>query len=107
MPFDAGFYQARKVLFDTDSANSSTFTSGTHWTGDYRQISVDISAALNSGMSIEGSNDDGFRAAVTNWSTLTRITAAGIYAVDPGFRWMRGRRQSADSRADLVLQGRS
>ncbi len=113
MAFDAGFYGRRSVLFDASSDASSTFTSQAHWMGDYRIISVELPVTLNSGVTLEGTNDDGHAVALNTipsggtWSTLTRITNAGIYSIDPGFAWIRARRQSNDSQAPVIIQARS
>lgn len=41
---------------------------------------------------VRGSNDEGYSAAVTNWSTLTTVIGAKMVAVDPGFRWLQCQR---------------
>lgn len=38
---------------------------------------------------IQGSNDDGYTAAITNWSNLTAVIGVGMVEIDPGFRWLR------------------
>jgi len=108
MPTKAGFYQKRVVLFDATSANSSTFTSSSHYVGDYRQMSVTLdSFPAASRLTVQGSNDDGFRSSINTWSVVTTITSAGIYTVDPGFRWMRGLRSSINSLIAVTLEGRT
>ena len=110
MAIRSGDYQRRSVLFDSSSAASSTFTSRVHYMADYRIISAEIPTTLNSGVSLEATNEDGFTVDLNSggtWSTLTRITAAGVYSVDPGFKYMRARRQSTDSQAAVVVQART
>lgn len=38
---------------------------------------------------IRGSNDEGYTAAITNWSTLTTVVGPGIVNITPGFRWLQ------------------
>lgn len=105
-----GEYQRRSVLFDNASANSSTYTSQAHYVGDYQLMTVELPITINSGVSLEGTNDDGYSVNLNSagtWSTVTRITSAGLYTVDPGFSWMRARRQSTDSQAAVILKGRT
>ena len=40
---------------------------------------------------VQGSNDDGREAEPTNWSTITAV-GAGIFGIEPGFRWLRCQR---------------
>lgn len=107
MPINFGFYQRRVVLFDSASASSSSFTSASHYVGDYAIMSVEWPDGGNSNLTLEGSNDDGFRSSINTWSTLSVIAAAGIYTIDPGVRWLRAKRSSADSLAAVTLQGRT
>ena len=41
---------------------------------------------------VRGSNDDGYTATITNWSTLTTVIGAGMVNVTPGFRWLQMQR---------------
>lgn len=101
-----GQYQRRSVLFDGASGTSSTYTSETHFVGDYDELSVQLDA-VNSRITLQGSNDDGFRASINTWSNITGITAAGLYDITTGWRWLRSLRISADSLNVVTLQGRA
>jgi len=103
----AGFYQRPKTLFDGSSGNSSTYTSSAQYVGDYAFMSLTWPGGGNSTLTLQGSNDNGFRASINSWSDLTAITAAGAYTIDPGIRWMRAQRNSADSLAVVLFQGRT
>lgn len=77
------------------SQQGSFFTQGSTatqspwvFTGDYKRLSIQI-AGSGSNFTIEGSNDNGFTAAIANASQLTVLTAAGEYSITPGCRWMR------------------
>jgi hypothetical protein len=106
MPFQI---QRRFTLFDGSSGESSTYTSTAQYVGDYAYMSVswatDIAAA--STLTLQGSNDDGFSAAIVNWSTVSAIKAPGLYTVDPGFRWLRGQRRSNESLSQVEMYGRT
>ena len=58
MPVRSGDYQSRKVIFDASSAASSTFTSQAHYVADYGIMTVELPIALNSGITLEGTNDE-------------------------------------------------
>lgn len=109
MPLRPGFYEKRISVFDDASANSSTYTSSDHYVADYRQMSV--SWATNGGvasvLTLTGSNDDGLRASINTYSTLSAIVAQGMYTIDPGPRWIRAERASTESQAIVFIQGRS
>lgn len=108
MPLRAGQYQQRHVLFDGASDNSSTYTSASIYCGDYAELSVHVGdLAASSRFTLDASNDDGFRASITTWSSITGITAAGLYDITTGFRWLRAVRSSANSQNVVILQGRS
>lgn len=106
MPF---MYQRRIALFDGTSGDSSNYTAGPHFVGDYAYISVSWHTDTNSAsiLTLQGSNDDGFGAAIVNWSNLTGITARGLYVLDPGVRWMRVLRNSNESLAEAYVQART
>ena len=112
----AGYgYSRQVVLHDGTSAQSSTVTSSSVWCGDANVISVSIQsvAAVASVWSLEGNNGDGFLSALgsgaagTDWSTITAITAQGIYSVTPGARWIRLIRPAVNSQASVVMALRS
>ena len=95
------------VVFN--SANSSTYTSGSIPIMDAATISVSVTtvAAVASLITIQGSNDHGLddTGAVTNWSVVTALTAFPfIGTIDPGLRWARILRPSLESTATVILQ---
>lgn len=102
-------YQRRIALFDGTSGDSSNYTAGPHFIGDYAHISVSwhTDVAVASRFTLQGSNDDGFGASITNWSTMTGITVAGIYVMDAGVRWMRVQRNSNESLCEAYVQART
>ena len=99
------FGQRRVVLFDGASANSSGYTSGSQFVGDYAEMILQVDV-LNSRLTLSGSNDDGLRSSINTWSTITGIVTAGLYDVTTGFRWLRAARSSADSLNVVALQGK-
>jgi len=113
MPLRFGQYQRRFSLFDGSSGNSSTFTSSAQFVGDYAFMTVswatDTTAA--SRLTLQGTNEDGFRASLNTWSNLTGITqastVAGLYTIDTGFRWIRAQRGSEESLAIVDMFGRT
>jgi 3-oxoacyl-(acyl-carrier-protein) synthase len=94
-----------KVLLGSGSSGTSPHV----FVGDVRLLSVSIQTSTGSAsnITISLSNDDGFGAEVGHWSTVTVIPATGIYAVDPGARWIRAERAniavSAGSNATVTL----
>ncbi len=106
MPFQI---QRRFALFDGSSGDSSNFTSAAQFVGDYAYMSVSwaTDVATASRLTLEASNEDGFGSSINTWSTVTGITSAGIFTVDPGTRWMRGRRASEESLSIVEMFGRS
>ncbi len=81
---------------------SSATHSGAVYMGDFRNLSIQVSGS-GSNFTIEGSNDDGFTRAITNWSTMTVLTAAGIYSIEAGARWIRAGRP--DSAVTIAYHG--
>ena len=86
---------------------NSDMTSSAAFTGDYRTMTIQIDAIAGSMITIQGSNDDGFRSSIATWSNLTAITSAGMFTIDPGVRWIRVQRASADTDNTITLFGRS
>ena len=94
------YYIERRVsLF---SGNASGMTSASHCVQGFTNAVIQSDEAT-SNLSIDGSNDDGFSASITTWSNLTEITVAGIYTLDTGYRWLRGRRASADTNGTVSI----
>lgn len=107
------WYTRRVAMFDGSSGNSSTMTSSAVFTGDYDNIAISwhTDTADASRLTLEGSGDDGFTAAIVNWSVMTGMvladqatTVGGIYTVDAGPRWMRAARGSEESLSIVNLQ---
>ena len=111
----AGYGITRQVVFAGSSANSSTVTWGPVWVGDANTISVSLQsvAAVASVWTIEGNNQDGFVTALSalsapvEWSTVTTITAQGMYSVTPGARWLRVVRPAVNSLTTIIFATRS
>jgi len=97
----------RVVLFDGSSGNSATYTSKDVLVCDYTTQSIHWPGGGNGTLTLYGSDDDGFTTSIVSRSAMTAITAAGIYDITPGVRWMRAVRTSADSLAVVSLQLRS
>ena len=100
-------YPTRRVsLFGGSSAQSSTYTSDWHLLADYEYLSLSwhTDGTDASRLTLTASNDDGLGSAIANTSTVTGITVAGIYSIDPGMRWLRAERGSEESLAIVNMQ---
>ncbi len=89
------------------SWNSSTATSPAVFVGDVVRMAVSLTTTTNaSTYTLQGSNADGFSAAIPSgqWSTVTALTAQGIYAIQTGFRWIRAQQAASTSSATLQLE---
>jgi hypothetical protein len=100
----------RKDLF----ASISTATSLAGFVGDAEEMTVFLDIDSETTCVLQGSNATGFREAIpeAEWSTLTTVTsinANDLLNIEPGFRWLRGIREteSAASWAALVVAGRN
>jgi len=71
-------------------------TSAAHLVQGFTQATVQNDGSTTA-LAIRGSNDEGFNSSIVTWSTLTTITAAGMYTLDTGYRWLSGTRHSDDS----------
>jgi hypothetical protein len=83
--------------------SGSTSTSSPWWVGDFRLLTISFASSGSLGPSrftIQGSNDNGFQAALagstsnTGWSLVSGVNmigvTPGVVTLDPpGFRWMR------------------
>ncbi len=106
-------YTRQQVLLG--SADGSGITGNPVFIGDFDKVTVSRQTSTGSAvnMVLQGSNEDGFTAAIpaTSWSNLTTITGAGLYTVDPGFRWIRSTRSiigtSASSNETHILEGKT
>lgn len=109
MPTRTGQYQRRVALLTPDG---STVTSSWQYVGDYDEMTLSWASSTGSTQSIRvyGSNDDGFRSSIATSSTLTTITAQGIYDITTGFRWMRVDRDNSANTgllSTIAAQGRA
>lgn len=86
---------------------SSMTTSSAWYTGDFQSLTVQIGSA--STVTLQGSNADGFTAAITDdtWSNLSVIVAAGIQKVETGFRWIRAFRSQSTNTVTAYGQSRN
>lgn len=85
---------------------SSTRTSGPVFVGDARMLSVSLTTTTTaSTYTLQANDEDGFQTALTagQWSTVTALTAPGIYAVQPGMRWIRAQQAASTSSATMYL----
>lgn len=97
----------RQVVLKASSADSSTVSSNAALIADANLISVSITsvAAVASNWTIQGANATGWDVAIVEgeWSNVSVIAAQGIYAVTPGFRYLRTLRPAVNSLASIVL----
>lgn len=101
-----GWY-ARRDLYE--SIASSLATSGItsesyNVEGFYDPFTLQIVGSTST-TTVQGSNDNGRTAAITNWSTLTTVINGGMVAVDPGFAWLRCQRSDGTSTSNVILAG--
>lgn len=83
-------------------AGVSGITSSVYFVGDAAELTVELDIDSATTCVIQGSSATGFRTAIDedDWSTLTTITAISandMLNVEPGFRWLRGLRETASS----------
>lgn len=88
-------WHARRNLYESIAA--SGITSETYWVGDAGSISLQLIGSPST-TTVRGSNADGRSAAIgaTEWSTITTV-AAGMYSIEPGFRWLQLQRSETTS----------
>ena len=93
-------WAARRDLYSSKAA--SDVTSETYNTeGFVESFSVQVVGSPST-TTLQGSNDDGRIAAITNWSTLTTIIGAGMFNIESDFRWIRAQRSET---TNLVISG--
>jgi hypothetical protein len=98
-------YSNSKVLLGSGSSGTSPDV----FVGDCRLLSISIQTSTGSAsnVTIALSNDHGFNAAVAFRSTVTVLPNQGIYAIDPGARWIRAERAaigvSSTSNVTIIL----
>jgi len=88
------------------STATSTYTSSSFLVADAATISISVvtTAGVASLVTVDGSNDNGWTGSITNWSTITGLTAPGLYTIDPGARYIRVRKSSLDSATSAAVQ---
>lgn len=100
--------------FRSSLFSNSGITSNVYYVPDAAELTAffDIDSATT--CVLQGSNADGVTAAIgeDEWSTLTTMTAVStnqMLNIEPGFRWIRGLREtaSAASWASFVIAGRN
>lgn len=108
-------YTRRQVTFDGTSASSSSYTSAPVWVGDAQQISFSwfTNTTGASTLSVDGSDSDGFTSALTtaaqpnvDWSNLTKVTAAGVFTLTAGARFVRFIRAATESQSSVAVAAR-
>jgi hypothetical protein len=98
-------YTKHKVLLGSGSSGTSPDV----FVGDCRLLSLSIQTSTGSAsnVSVALSNDDGFAAAIGFRSNVTILPNQGIYAIDPGARWIRAERAaigiSSTSNVTVIL----
>jgi hypothetical protein len=98
-------YNNKKVMLGSGSSGTSPDV----FVGDCRLLSVSIQTSTGSAsnVTISLSNDDGFQSAVGFRSVVTVLPNQGIYAIDPGARWIRAERAaigvSSTSNVTIIL----
>ena len=101
----------RVVFFDGAGANQSTLTAGPYFVGDFETMSMSWSSstAASSTLILTASNDDGLTAgtSIATYSTISTVGAQGLFTIDPGMRWLRAVRASADSTCVVILAARA
>lgn len=103
----APFYSKHYTVFG-GSGLSSTYTSGPYMVHDMGQLSVSWhSSGGASRLTIMGTNESGAAASLVTWSDVTALTLQGIYAVEPGMRFLRFTRTSVDSLGQVFLTART
>jgi hypothetical protein len=103
-------------MFDGSSAQSSTLTSNQFYVGNLSHMALSVlsDGTAAASFKIQASLDSyvpvalpmtGPEPTITNWSTLTTITLAGIYTVDAGLSWLRAIRPSSESLSIVQVAG--
>lgn len=100
--------------FRSDLFSGSGKTSNVYFVGDAEELTVFLDIDSETTAVLHGSNAQGFRETIVEdaWSTLTTMTSISaneLVNVEPGFRWLRGIREtaSAASWAQMVVAGRN
>ena len=89
------------------SWNSSSITSPEAFVGDARALSISLTTTTAaSSYTVQGSNwysNSATAIPAGQWSTLTVLTAAGIYAVQVGAMYIRALQAASSSSATMLL----
>ena len=87
------------------SYTSSTITGRTVLVQDAATMSLSLVSVAASVVTVQGSNAHGLTSAIPEhtWSTVTVLTGNGIYAVQPGMRWLRALQAASGSSNSLAL----
>ena len=92
----------------------SLITSNAYFVADAEELTVFLDIDSATTCILQGSNADGLQSSIAEdeWSTLTTmaiVAANQLLNIEPGFRWLRGIREtaSAASWASLVVAGRN
>lgn len=101
-----GWY-ARRDLYASVSASLATsgITSEVYNVEGFHDAFTLQIVASNSTTTVQGSNDNGRTAAITNWSDLTCVLDSGIVAIDPGIAWVRCLRSNSSEPSAVILGG--
>lgn len=84
----------------------SGLTSAAIYVGDARTLSLSlVTQTTASTYTVQGSNANGFTATIpeNTWSTITLLTAQGIYGVQPGVAWLRAIEAASTSSATMLV----
>ena len=89
------------------AGSSSVTTSAAYFVGDFTSLSLELGSA--STVTLQGSNADGFTAALAepDWSTVSTVAAAGLQNVETGFRWLRAVRSESTTTVRSFGQARN
>jgi hypothetical protein len=106
-------YSRYLSLLTGNSANSSDVTSNAVLTADWNIVTLSWQTGTGSASTLtaQGSLSEGLLSTSSpiqeaEWSTLTTLTTAGIFTVDPGARWIRVLRGSPESESTVFIGGR-
>lgn len=83
----------------------STITSGSLLVADAAELSLSYTSTTASTISLEGSNANGATQAIpeVSWSNVSVVGSTGIFAVQPGMRWLRVRQTASTSSSSVAL----
>lgn len=84
---------------------TSAITSRSVLVQDAAEMSISVLTIAASVVSVEASNAEGITVAIpeASWSNVTVLTANGIYAIQPGMKWIRTRQAASTSSTTQTL----